>query len=67
MRLDRVVRKKIRRGRPRPAVRPPERQEPPAVAPSLDDMVDIVPALVERGPDERRDRQPICSLPHEDV
>jgi hypothetical protein len=67
MRPDRVVRKKSRRGRPRPAMPPPERQEPPALPPSPDYEVDVAPELVERGPDERRDRQPICSVPHEDV
>lgn len=67
MRPDRVVRKKIRSGRSRPAMPPPERPEPSALPPSPNYEVDIAPELVERGPEERRDRQPICSLPHANV
>jgi hypothetical protein len=46
---------------------PPERlapaPSPPSSAPNYE--VDIAPELVERGPDERRDRLPVCSLPHD--
>lgn len=66
MRPNRVVRKKTQRRRAPPAVPPSEgAQPPPSSAPDYE--LDIAPELVMRGPDERRDRQPVCSLPHDDV
>jgi hypothetical protein len=68
MHPDRVARKKYRRRRARPALPPPRREETSSPPPSTPDYeLDIAPELVTRGPDEERDRLPVCSLPHEDV